>query len=233
MQPLLSYLFPVLLGLAAGVLINAVLESLSVDRGGEENGRFPATFVWLLRTARKQAPQLPQTARLQLATEWLVASLFAAAWSLFQTPLSFTLSALLIVFLVLIAVIDIRHRLIFNKIIYPGILLSLLTNIFLLKRSLPDLLLGGAIALVLFFIVAILPTKGIGGGDIKLATFLGVTFGFPHIFTALLIGTFIGALVAILLLLKFEWMASRKMAYGPFLCLGGLLALFLAPILPF
>jgi len=66
-----------------------------------------------------------------------------------------------------------------------------------------------------------------GGGDLKLALFLGLFLGFPNVIFALYLAFLTGALYSIILIV---WKKKRffkdTIALGPFLVLGSLIALF-------
>ena len=84
---------------------------------------------------------------------------------------------------------------------------------------------GGTTGFAFFLIVFLINPRGMGVGDIKLAGLIGLVVGFPLVIIALLIGIFIGGLVAAaLLLLKIK---GRKdvISYGTFLAIGPLLTL--------
>jgi leader peptidase (prepilin peptidase) / N-methyltransferase len=68
--------------------------------------------------------------------------------------------------------------------------------------------------------------RGMGMGDVKLAAFMGAALGLDVI-VALFLG-FVAALVPAIVLLARHGRAARKQAIplGPFLALGGLIALF-------
>jgi leader peptidase (prepilin peptidase) / N-methyltransferase len=79
-----------------------------------------------------------------------------------------------------------------------------------------------------FFLVAVLAyPRGMGVGDIKLAAVLGLFLGRavgPAVFIALISGTLVGALI----MARKGVAEGRKTAvpFGPFLALGGVVALF-------
>lgn len=80
----------------------------------------------------------------------------------------------------------------------------------------------------LFFTITILITRGrgMGGGDLKLGVFLGLTFGFPNSLLVLMLAFLMGSVVGILLLLFGKKKFGQTIPFGPFLSVGGLIALF-------
>ena len=140
----------------------------------------------------------------------------------------FTLEALIGAFfcwvLVLITCTDFEHRLIPNRIVLPAALAVLVA------RTLDDpsvvwLLAGLGAGLFLFLFVLVYPS-GIGMGDVKLAVLMGVALG-----SSVAVGLFLGfaaAFVPALVLLVRHGRAALKLGIplGPFLALGGVIALF-------
>jgi leader peptidase (prepilin peptidase)/N-methyltransferase len=126
--------------------------------------------------------------------------------------------------LVVITRTDFELRLIPNRIVVPGSVLVLAGRT-LDDPSLEWLLAALAAGLVLFLIVFAYPA-GMGMGDVKLAAFLGAGLGVP-VTVALFLG-FLAAFVPAAAILVRHGRAARKRAIplGPFLALGGVIALF-------
>jgi leader peptidase (prepilin peptidase) / N-methyltransferase len=126
--------------------------------------------------------------------------------------------------LVAISATDFEHRIIPNRVVLPA------AAIVLAGRTVIDPSPEWAIAAVAaagFLLVALLAYPGgMGMGDVKLALLLGAMLG-RSVSVALMIGMF-AALVPSIVLLVRHGAAVRKMAlpFGPFLALGGLVALF-------
>ncbi len=145
------------------------------------------------------------------------------------------------VFLVIIF-IDWEHQLILNRVTLPMAIVALvilgfdsifpdsliLGNLLLFPEGTPSILsgiIGGATGFIFFLIIFLINPRGMGMGDVKLAGLIGLVTGFPLVIVALLIGIFIGGLVAIVLLaLRFK---GRKdvIAYGTFLAMGPIVTL--------
>ncbi len=67
--------------------------------------------------------------------------------------------------------------------------------------------------------------KGMGGGDVKLAFFLGFALGFPKTIVALFLSFLLGSVVSIGLILLKRKKISQTIPFGPFLALGAYLAI--------
>jgi len=129
-----------------------------------------------------------------------------------------------------LGVIDLEHKLILNKIVYPMALVALIISIFIpstgiIDASLPwpegaNGVIGGAIGFVLLLIPALLYRGGMGWGDVKMAALIGLVTGFPSVFAALLLGIVLGGLVGgVLLLLRIK-KRKEPIPFGPFLSLA-------------
>lgn len=168
---------------------------------------------------------------LPLLTELLSAALFLLLW--WQHGPGWSTVALMIgvTFFLLVAVIDIRYRLVPNVLTYPAIAVIVLVQLVLNLQDARAVLVGGGLAFGLFFITATLKPGQLGGGDVKLAAVIGLAFGFPQVLWVLLLGTGIGALAAVGLLLTRRGGAATTMPYAPFLCLGAIALLVMQPLI--
>ncbi len=89
-----------------------------------------------------------------------------------------------------------------------------------------------AIVLVSFFSVLNIITRkvrgvdGIGGGDIVLSPALALLLGWPKILIGIFMAFLIGSVVAIILMIFGKKKMKSKIAFGPFLILGTITALF-------
>lgn len=133
-------------------------------------------------------------------------------------------SAVFCATLVVITVTDLERRIIPNRIVLPAAAFVLVGNT-LIDHS-PQWALAALGASGFLLIAALAYPRGLGMGDVKLALLLGAGLG-TVVPVALMTG-FLAALVPSVVLLVRHGAAARKMAIplGPFLALGGLIALF-------
>ena len=85
------------------------------------------------------------------------------------------------------------------------------------------------VTLALFALLAAFSKGGIGGGDVRLAPVLAMFLGWlgaSHVYIGLGIGFIIGGVVAAGMLVTRRASASTRIAFGPFLCIGAVIALF-------
>jgi leader peptidase (prepilin peptidase)/N-methyltransferase len=156
--------------------------------------------------------------------------LYAYLWTRFGPTWNLILFAFVCSFFILIAVVDLKYRLVLNVMVYPAIAMALLRSFILPDLTLLSAVIGGAFGLVIFLAAALLRPGDLGGGDVKLAALIGLTFGFPYALWALMVGIFAGGIAAVALLLTRRWGPKSHIPYAPFLCLGALIALFYNPI---
>jgi leader peptidase (prepilin peptidase)/N-methyltransferase len=133
----------------------------------------------------------------------------------------------------LIALIDLRHRLVLNVVVYPAVPLTLLIRLLSPHPVVSSALLGGAAGLAFFLVVMLVGRGALGAGDVKLAAFIGVVVGFPEVLWALALGIVAGGLGALLVLITRRGGLKSYIPYAPFLCLGAMLVLlYYPPLLP-
>jgi leader peptidase (prepilin peptidase)/N-methyltransferase len=85
------------------------------------------------------------------------------------------------------------------------------------------------ITLVLFALLAASSRGGIGGGDVRLAPVLAMFLGWlgaSHVYIGLGSGFILGGVVAAGMLITRRASASTRIAFGPFLCIGAVIAVF-------
>ena len=196
-----------LVGLLLGVLVSPLADRI-------------ATNAPLHDPLLRSVPRSPRLPLVLLGT----AALGGACGLVFGFTLEAALAALFCWVLVVIARTDLEHRLIPDKIVLPGavVVLALRT---VDDPSLEWILSALVAGLVLFLIVLAYP-RGLGLGDVKLSAFLGAGLGLSVI-VAMFVGFFIAFVPAAVLFAR-HGREARKSAIplGPFLALGGVIALF-------
>jgi leader peptidase (prepilin peptidase) / N-methyltransferase len=196
-----------LVGLLAGVAVGPVADRLATNA--------PVGAPLLAR--------VPFSPRLPLVTA-ATALLGAACGLVFGLTLEALVAAVFCWILVVITRTDFEHRLIPDRIVLPGALLVLVGRT-VDEPSVAWILAGLGAGAGLFLLVLAYP-RGMGMGDVKLALFLGCGLGLVVV-VGLFAGFLAAAVPAVVLLVR-HGRAARKQAIplGPFLALGGVLALF-------
>lgn len=133
---------------------------------------------------------------------------------------------------IIISVIDLEHGLILNKVVYPSmvvaLLLALLPQPWLTQwvvTGVANAALGGVIGFAIFFLIALVSRGGMGWGDVKLAALIGLTTGFPLVFLAIIMGTILGGIVAVALVITKKRKRRDTIPLGPFLALAAMVTL--------
>lgn len=133
--------------------------------------------------------------------------------------------------LIIIFVYDLKHQIIPDEIIYTLLVVGLLfvgINSFIVMdyKYLIDHLASGLLAGgFFFFLAAVSKGKWMGGGDIKLAAFMGLVLGWQGVLVALYIAFILGAVFGCFALLTKEKKLSSKIPFGPFLVIGTMVSL--------
>ena len=85
------------------------------------------------------------------------------------------------------------------------------------------------VTLALFALLTAVSKGGIGGGDVRLAPVLAMFLGWlgaSHVYIGLGSGFILGGVAAAGMLVTRRASASTRIAFGPFLCIGAVIALF-------
>jgi leader peptidase (prepilin peptidase)/N-methyltransferase len=158
------------------------------------------------------------------AVELTTALLVAGCVLAFGVTLEALVGASFCAVLVAVSATDVEHRIIPDRIVLPAAA-AILAARTVLEPS-PEWALA-ALGCSLFLFLAVLAyPSGMGMGDVKLALLLGAALGRAGP-VALAVGMLAALLPAVFLLAR-HGSAGRKMAipFGPFLALGGVVALF-------
>jgi leader peptidase (prepilin peptidase) / N-methyltransferase len=169
-------------------------------------------------------------------TELATGVLFALAVVKFELTVTAAVYAGFFWALVVLTVIDLEHKLLPNRIVYPlfvagwaGIVTAALVDgdtARLRSAALGAVLFGG-----FFFVVAFIYPAGMGGGDVKLAFVLGTFVGYAGGVGAVLAGMFLsfllGGVIGIIAMRVSGKGRKTQIPFGPFLAVGSVLAVFL------
>jgi leader peptidase (prepilin peptidase) / N-methyltransferase len=182
------------------------------------------SFLVLRGRCRACAAPIPWRYPLVEAT---TAALFVAAWLVFGSDLrQFVMAVVLLAALVAITVIDLRHQIIPDVITLPGVVAGLVASVATDRiswvQSVVGILVGGG----LFVAVIVLSRGGMGGGDLKLGAMLGAFLGWQALLVGLFVAVMLGGLSAVALLASRRLARKDAIPFGPFLALGGTVALF-------
>jgi leader peptidase (prepilin peptidase)/N-methyltransferase len=165
-------------------------------------------------------------------TEVATAGLFVAAALTFEDPWMAALFAPFLGLLVAFTVIDVRHKIIPNRLVYPAVLVAaaylVVARVAGGPIDLPDALIGFLAYGGGLLLVAMISPRGMGMGDVKLAALVGLVLGalgIRFVGVAAGVGILVGGVGAIVALL---FGATRKtgLPYGPAIAVGAAVAAF-------
>ena len=178
---------------------------------------------WLILRGRCRSCAEPISARYPIV-EALTAALFAAVVAVHHADsAALVLGLVLVAFLVPIALIDIDHRIIPNRLTLPAAALAVVLGTALDPGGQVERLIAGAAAAAVLGLPALVRPTGMGMGDAKLVGVLGLFLGaavVPAFFVAFVVGTLVGIGVIV----RKGMSVGRKtpIPFGPFLALGAI-----------
>lgn len=212
-----------IVGLLVGWLVNVASDYL--PRYATKPPVLPAmqvapAILGVTNRERQAAPWF----KLHLALEVLMAVFFGWLGLRGSFPAEALVVAIAVPLFVLIALIDLKYRLVLNVVVYPAMVLAVIAQVALLHQDVRYILVGGGLAFGVFFLAANLRPGQLGGGDVKLALLMGLMFGFPQVLFALLVGAGAGGIAAVYLLTRRAGM-KHTIPYAPFLCFGAIAVL--------
>jgi len=145
--------------------------------------------------------------------------------------LDFVRSAFLISVLIAVGVIDLRHYIIPNRIVYPGLavgaVLSLMGGLAQLRDSALGMGVGvGALLLVSLLGRAMFGKESMGLGDVKLAGLVGLFLGWKRVLLALYAASIVGAIFGIGLMIFAGRKRDSMIPFGPFIAAGSIVVMF-------
>lgn len=176
---------------------------------------------WLILRGRCRSCAESISARYPLV-EATTAALFVAVVAVHHADTAaLVLGLVLVAFLVPIALIDLDHRIIPNRLTLPAAVLAIVLGTALDPGGQVERLIAGAAAAAVLGLPALLRPTGMGMGDAKLVGVLGLFLGLavvPAFFVAFAVGTIVG----IAIIMRKGMAQGRKTAvpFGPFLALG-------------
>lgn len=228
-----------LLGLLVGGLVNQLGSDLPARRSitrphcpycGQDRPwwQWVSLPAYLVGRARCPSCQARISLRHPL-TEVGLAAAYVYLWIAFGPSVRLALYLLYGAIFALVLITDIERRLILNVVMLPAMLLAIVA-IPLTEMPWDYALLGGAIGFGFFFVAAlvgnaIFGSGALGGGDVTLATFVGLIVGFPLIIEALVLTILIGAGVSLLLIVTRVRTLRDHIPYGPFIVAGAIITL--------
>jgi leader peptidase (prepilin peptidase)/N-methyltransferase len=250
-----SVIVPIFLGLIASGLVNYLADvlpqTLRLSQPTCSNADCQAALGWtdylLLRRCRKCG-----RGRGLRAFAVLILCVALALYTWFAPPLKlgFYPGIVVLTYLLLVALIDLEHRLILRPLSIAGLVLAAAAGIFA-RGWLSTLVGGGAGFLMLFALYQFGrlfarwrakrlgktdDEEALGSGDVTLATILGLLLGWPLIWYGLLLGILFSGVTSLIIILVLliarrykTQMFNVFIPYGIFFILGAFMLIY-APL---
>lgn len=127
--------------------------------------------------------------------------------------------------LIAVFFIDLEYYIIPNVIVLPVALTGLAAGIAIAPGRWLEILVAGIASGAFFFLIAFIRPGGMGMGDVKLAAMMGFFLG-EAVLVALFLGFLLGAIVGVILIATGHKGRKSRVPFGPFLAIGGIVALF-------
>ncbi len=184
------------------------------------------SWVWLGgRCGQCHAPISPQYPIVEVVTAALVVGivLVTPPGPLLASRLVFACA------LVVLFAIDLEHHLLPNVITLPGIVIGWLFSLFAppgWQASLAGALLGAGLlygTAAAYYMVR--REEGLGMGDVKMLAMVGAFLGWKAVLLTLVLASFAGALVGIVLMITSRGGMRYALPFGTFLAMGALVAM--------
>jgi prepilin signal peptidase PulO-like enzyme (type II secretory pathway) len=210
------------------VTVNAAWVTFACLAAGAAVGLAWAPLVPVFGHHSEEALDQPRWTRLfgtPLFLAGVCAALFAGAALRLDAAPKLAPGLLLCAVLVGITAVDLRYRIIPNRVVVPAAAIGYAVSVALAPGRWLELLVAALVAGLFMLVAAMVSPSGLGLGDVKLTVMLGLFLG-RGVAVAVMGGLLAAAVPSIALMLV-HGIGARKMtlALGPYLALGGVVAL--------
>ncbi|MCQ4924866.1 prepilin peptidase [Tissierella carlieri] len=135
---------------------------------------------------------------------------------------------ILIPIYVYMSLIDIKYRLIYDEYVFFILQYYIIHAVILNNYSIKEIVIGALYPMILMSILCLATGGGLGGGDIKLFTLIGMIVGYPGILLVILMSSLIALLYLIIPLIKGKIKSLKYIfSYGPFIAISFYMFVFL------
>ena len=162
--------------------------------------------------------------------ELITAALFVLV--VWMTPLGPLVATRLLFVCILIVLfgIDLEHQILPNVITLPGIVIGVLLSL-IAPPGWKDALIGAALGAGILYAIAGAyylwrREEGMGMGDVKMLAMIGAFLGWKAVLVTLVLASFAGALIGVLLMAAERGTMKFALPFGTFLALGAVVAMF-------
>jgi len=163
--------------------------------------------------------------------EFVTASLFLITYLKWSLSLQLVIDLLFICILIPLLFIDLFHYILPNSITIPGLIIGFVLSFINQRISWLDSLLGillgaGMLLSISIFYHYVKKMEGMGMGDVKMIAMIGAFLGWKLTLLTVILGSFLGALVGITIIIKTKEGLKKQLPFGSFLSLAALISLF-------
>jgi leader peptidase (prepilin peptidase)/N-methyltransferase len=165
-------------------------------------------------------------------TELASAGLFVAAGLSFDSLALAVPAAIFLALLLAVALIDARHRIVPNRIVYPALLVLapavVVGDLVDVGVDAPRAFIGLLAYAIPLLLVALAVPGGMGMGDVKLAALIGLSLGglgLSYVVVAAGLGILGGGVGALVAVAVFRFGRRQQLPFGPYLAAGAAVAL--------
>jgi leader peptidase (prepilin peptidase)/N-methyltransferase len=228
-----EYLFIFILGLIIGSFLNVCIYRLPLG----QSIAFPPSHCFACGTQLGPFDLIPVLSYLALQgrcrtcraaislrypiVELVTGGLFCLCLARYSWTIELVPALIFTAFLLVIAVIDYDEQLILDKVLIAFTVAALAVGLCRLTAfDWADKLLAAVISGALLLIIALLSRGGMGGGDIKFVTVLGLWLGLTGMAETLLLSFVLGGVGGGLLLLSGKKGRKDAIPFGPFICVA-------------
>ncbi len=243
MPEYLFYLYAAVLGLIFGSFLNVVIYRLPLGQSivlprsrcpfcdGEIKmlHNIPVLSYLFLRgrCGRCAAPISGRYPLIELGT----CGLFVGSAVHFGLTVEAAIAALFCVLMLTLAMIDVDHYLLPDKITLPGIILGLALQPWLPRTTFLEAVAGaligaGGLILTINFWYWLREEEGMGMGDVNMLALVGAFLGWEGVAITLFTSALAGAVTGLALVATGKLNLRSKLPFGTFLAFGGVVALF-------
>ena len=241
MNIVLAFVF-VLFGLMIGSFLNVVIDRLPAD----QSLAFPPSHCGSCKKRLVVKDLIPVVSYIMLKgrcrycgehislrlplVELATGITFGLLFVYFKLSPELAITLFYFCLLLVIALIDMEHQLIYPVMVIPAIILAVMFSLLPLHSStIPQFyiaLLGGAIGtgvMLLIYLIAFVRYHGanaFGFGDVYLGALMGVILGSPKVVVGILLAVYIGGIGAVILVVAHLKTLKQIIAFGPILVIG-------------
>jgi leader peptidase (prepilin peptidase)/N-methyltransferase len=182
------------------------------------------SYVWLLGRCR----QCRQPIAIKYPiVEVITAAAFLGSFMLFEPPLLVP-RLLFACAMIVLAVIDVEHRILPDVITLPGIAIGFLFSLFMppgwLESFIGILIGGGSLWLMGELYFRVRGEEGMGFGDVKMLAMIGAFLGWKLMLLTLLLASFLGSIIGVGVIVLKRGDMKYALPFGTFLAGGALIA---------